>query len=53
MNNKVLTLKDLKTISATFNRVLKGMHHQRIKYHEDFESIQEKISHVEGEKSDN
>jgi len=53
LSDSPLTLKDLKTISATFNRVLKGMHHQRIKYHEDFETIQEKIANSEGEKSDN
>ena len=30
-----LTLKDLKTISETFSRMLRGMHHKRIKYHND------------------
>lgn len=30
-----LTLKDLKVISTTFNRILRGMQHQRIKYHQD------------------
>ena len=29
-----LTLKDLKTIAATFNRILRGMMHERIKYQE-------------------
>ena len=30
-----LTLKDLKIISTTFSRILRGMQHQRIKYHQD------------------
>jgi len=30
-----LTLKDLRTVAATFNRILRGMQHNRIKYHED------------------
>ncbi|MBQ7765043.1 HDIG domain-containing protein [bacterium] len=30
-----LTLKDLKTISETFSRMLRGMHHKRIKYHDE------------------
>lgn len=30
-----LTLKDLKTIGETFSRMLRGMHHKRIKYHND------------------
>ena len=29
-----LTLKDLKTIASTFNRILRGMMHERIKYQE-------------------
>ncbi len=47
LSDSDLSLKDLKVITATFNRVLKGMHHQRIKYHEDFETIQEKVSKTE------
>ncbi|MCK7516077.1 MAG: hypothetical protein MZV70_76950 [Desulfobacterales bacterium] len=30
-----LTQKDIKTISMTFNRILRGMQHHRIKYHEN------------------
>ena len=30
-----LTLKDLKIIALTFNRILRGMQHDRIKYQED------------------
>lgn len=30
-----LTLKDLKTIAETLSRMLRGMHHKRIKYHDE------------------
>lgn len=29
-----MTLKDLKVIATTFNRILRGMQHNRIKYHQ-------------------
>ena len=35
LSDAPLTLKDLKIISTTFNRILRGMQHQRIKYHQD------------------
>ncbi len=35
LSDSPLTLKDLKTIAVTFNRILRAAHHQRIKYHED------------------
>jgi len=35
LSDAPLTLKDLKIISATFNRILRGMQHNRIKYQED------------------
>lgn len=35
LSDSPLTLRDLKTISATFNRILRAAHHQRIKYHEN------------------
>lgn len=35
LSDSPLTLKDLRTIAATFNRILRGMQHNRIKYHED------------------
>ena len=35
LSDAPLTLKDLKIISQTFNRILRGMQHQRIKYHQD------------------
>ena len=34
-----LTLKDLKVIAMTFNRILRGMQHQRIKYHQDMTEL--------------
>lgn len=34
-----LTLKDLKIISTTFSRILRGMQHQRIKYHQDINDL--------------
>lgn len=35
LSDSPLTLKDIKTIAATFNRILRGMQHDRIKYHEN------------------
>lgn len=35
LSDSPLTLKDIKTIAATFNRILRGMQHNRIRYHED------------------
>ena len=35
LEDSPLTLKDLKVISATFSRILRGMQHNRIKYQED------------------
>lgn len=35
LSDSPLTLKDLKTIGETFSRMLRGMHHKRIKYHND------------------
>ena len=35
LEDSPLTLKDLKVISDTFSRMLRGMHHKRIKYHND------------------
>lgn len=48
LSDSPLTLKDLKTIGETFSRMLRGMHHKRIKYHNDL--VQEldksnKLSH--------
>ena len=35
LEDSPLTLRDLKTISETFSRMLRGMHHKRIKYHDE------------------
>lgn len=35
LSDSPLTLKDIKMIAATFNRILRGMQHSRIRYHED------------------
>jgi len=61
-----LTLKDLKVIAMTFNRILRGMQHQRIKYHQDMteldknsqiktsfdKDLEEKIKQLEQGKND-
>jgi len=51
LSDSPVTLKDLKVIAATFNRILKGMHHQRIKYHEDFETIKSNVDKTEENKN--
>lgn len=35
LDESPLTLKDLKTIAETLSRMLRGMHHKRIKYHNE------------------
>jgi len=35
LSDSPLTLKDIKIIAKTFNRILRGMQHDRIKYHEN------------------
>lgn len=35
LSDSPLTLKDIKSIATTFNRILRGMQHDRIKYHEN------------------
>jgi len=35
LSDSPLTLKDIKTIGETFSRMLRGMHHKRIKYNDD------------------
>ena len=48
-----LTLKDIKTIVATFNRILRGMMHERIKYQEMDKNIdadlEKKIKQLESQ----
>jgi len=35
LSESPLTQKDIKTVASTFNRILRGMQHHRIKYHEN------------------
>ena len=35
LSDSPLTLNDIKTVGETFSRMLRGMHHKRIKYHND------------------
>ena len=35
LSDSPLTLKDIKIVGETFSRMLRGMHHKRIKYHDD------------------
>ena len=49
LEDSPLTLKDLKTISETFSRMLRGMHHKRIKYHNDLvQELDKNKQHDEG-----
>ena len=45
LSDSPLTLKDLKTIGETFSRMLRGMHHKRIKYHNDLVQELDKNKH--------
>ena len=47
LEDSPLTLKDLKTIAETFSRMLRGMHHKRIKYHNDLVQELDKNRHSE------
>ncbi|MDD3236500.1 MAG: HDIG domain-containing protein [Candidatus Gastranaerophilales bacterium] len=45
LSDSPLTLKDLKTIAATFSRILRAAHHQRIKYHENIiQELEDKVN---------
>ncbi len=48
LSDSPLTLKDIKTISATLSRVLRSVFHKRIKYQESIEDIQEKEQNSQG-----
>ncbi len=45
LEDSPLTLKDLKIIAETFSRMLRGMHHKRIKYHNDLVQELDKSRH--------
>ncbi|MDO5307191.1 MAG: HDIG domain-containing protein [bacterium] len=49
LDESPLTLKDLKIISETLSRMLRGMHHKRIKYHNDL--VQELDKHKSEEQN--
>ena len=68
LSDSPLTLSDIKTIAATFSRILRGMQHNRIKYQENLpeefqkinmpaklldEDLENKIKQLEGETEDN
>lgn len=53
LEDSPLTLKDLKTIAETFSRMLRGMHHKRIKYHNDLVQELDKNRHNEEKNNDN
>jgi len=47
LSDSPLTLKDIKTIAATFNRILRGMQHDRIKYQENvFSELEDKANQI-------
>ncbi len=51
LDDSPLTLKDLKTIAETFSRMLRGMHHKRIKYHNDLvQELDKNRHHADSEK---
>ena len=53
LSDAPLTFKDLKIIGETFSRMIRGMHHERIKYHNDLVQEIDKniISHDAAAKS--
>lgn len=48
LSDSPLTLKDLNIIGETFSRMLRGMHHKRIKYHNDLVQELDKNRHLHG-----
>lgn len=43
LSDSPLTLKDLKVIAQTLNKHIRAAHHQRIKYHEGLEDLENKV----------
>ena len=43
LSDSPLTLKDLKVIAQTLNKYIRAAHHQRIKYHENIEDLENKV----------
>ena len=50
LSDSPLTMKDLKIIAQTFERILRAAHHQRIKYHEN---IMQELENKANERSGN
>ena len=46
LSDSPLTLKDLKVIAQTLNKYIRAAHHQRIKYHENIEDLENKTKKV-------
>ncbi len=46
LEDSPLTLRDLKTIAETLSRMLRGMHHKRVKYHNDLVNELDKNKNV-------
>ncbi len=51
LSDSPLTLLDIKIIAATFNRILRGMKHNRIKYQDD--ELENKIRQLEEKENNN
>ncbi len=51
LSDSPLTLLDIKTIAATFTRILRGMKHNRIKYQDD--ELEKKIKQLEEKENNN
>ncbi len=52
LSDSPLTLKDLKVIANTFNRILRGMQHERIKYQEQDEKFKNDVTAIPGKMLD-
>ena len=46
LSDSPLTLKDLKVIAQTLNKYIRAAHHQRIKYHESIEDLENKVKKI-------
>ncbi|MCQ2753939.1 MAG: HDIG domain-containing protein [bacterium] len=54
LEDSPLTLKDLRTMADTFSRMLRGMHHKRIKYHDDLvKELDKNVKHVDEDEETN
>jgi len=51
LSDSPLTLLDISTVANTFNRILRGMKHNRIKYQDD--ELEKKIRQLEEKEKNN